>query len=442
MYRKYIRFIIEKYEHLFYNKFGDDMRQIYLCIDLKTFYASVECVERGLDPFQTDLIVADPSRANGAICLAITPKMKSRGIPNRCRVYEIPEDVKPIVAKPRMKKYIEYSARIYGIYLKYVDSGDIHVYSIDEAFLDVTNYLHYYHMSGVELAKTIMNDIYQTTGIFATAGIGTNLYLAKIALDILAKHKEDGIAYLDEKLYQELLWDHLPLTDFWQIAGGTERRLLKHNIRTMRDITLTNPNVLYKEFGINAELLIDHAYGKESCTIRDIKNYKPKSNSISMSQILYEDYDYRKVKIILSEMIDQLVGQLVIKGLFTRCVSVYIGYSKDIIPSLKYSVSFVEDTNQYTEILRAVLKEYDSRIEENVPIRRIGLSFGKTKKKSMEQMSLFQDINSKEKDTRLEKVTETIRDKFGKNSLLKAISYLPGATQKERNRLIGGHNAE
>ena len=427
---------------MFYNNFGDIMEHVYLCIDLKTFYASVECVERGLDPFKTDLIVADPSRASGAICLAITPKMKSRGISNRCRVYEIPKDVKPIVAKPRMKKYIEYSVKIYKIYLKYVDSMDIHVYSIDEAFLDVTNYLHYYHLTGVELAKKIMQDIYQSTGIFATAGVGTNLYLAKIALDIIAKHQEDGIGYLDEKLYQEQLLDHLPLTDFWQIAKGTERRLLKYNIKTMRDITLANPNTLYKEFGINAELLIDHAYGRESCTISDIKNYRPKANSLSMSQILYEDYDYLKAKIVLTEMVDQLVCQLVIKNLFTKHISVYIGYSKEKIPPLKYSVSFSESTNQYTEILHEVLVKYDFLIEKNVPVRRIGLFFGKLEKVKTEQISLFQDVQKKEKDRELEKVTNSIHNKFGKNSLLRAISYLPGATQKQRNRLIGGHNAE
>lgn len=418
------------------------MKKVYLCIDLKTFYASVECVERGLDPFETDLIVADPSRASGAICLAITPKMKNRGISNRCRVYEIPKEVKPIVAKPRMKKYIEYAARIYQIYLKYVHADDIHVYSIDEAFLDVTDYLHYYHSSEIELAKTIIQDIYKNVGICATAGIGTNLYLAKIALDIIAKHEEDGIGYLNEKLFQEKLWDHQPLTDFWQIAGGTFRRLQKHHITTMRDITCTNPVILYKEFGINAELLIDHAFGRESCTIADIKKYRPKAKSFSNSQILYQDYPAYKAKIVLSEMIDQLVGQLIIQDYFTSHISVYIGYSKDVIPSLKYSVSFATPTRQYTEILRSVLKEYDSRIDEGTPIRRIGLSFARLEKTKYEQLNLFQSMEKKERDVQLEKATYLIRNKFGKNALLKAISYLPGATQKERNRLVGGHNAE
>ena len=418
------------------------MEKVYLCIDLKTFYASVECVERGLDPFETDLIVADPSRAIGAICLAITPKMKKRGISNRCRVYEIPKEVKPIVAKPRMKKYIEYAARIYQVYLKYVQTNDIHVYSIDEAFLDVTNYLHYNQSTGIELAKTIIQDIYQTVGICATAGIGTNLYLAKIALDMIAKHEEDGIGYLNEKLFQEKLWDHQPLTDFWQIAGGTFRRLQKYHITTMRDITCTNPAILYKEFGINAELLIDHAFGRESCTIADIKKYRPKAKSFSNSQILYQDYPAYKAKIVLSEMIDQLVGQLIIQDYFTSHISVYIGYSKDIIPALKYSVSFSNPTRQYTEILRAVLKEYDVRIDEGTPIRRIGISFARLEKKKYEQLDLFQNIDKNERDVQLEKATYLIRNKFGKNAILKAISYLPGATQKERNHLVGGHNAE
>ncbi len=433
---------IEKHKRMFYNNFGDYMEKVYLCIDLKTFYASVECVERGLDPFKTDLIVADPSRASGAICLAITPKMKSRGISNRCRVYEIPKNVKPIVAKPRMKKYIEYASRIYQIYLKYVHADDIHVYSIDEAFLDVTNYLHYYHSSGIQLAKMIIRDIYQNIGICATAGIGTNLYLAKIALDIIAKHEENGIGYLNERLFQEKLWDYQPLTDFWQIAGGTYRRLQKYNISTMRDITLINPNVLYKDFGINAELIIDHAYGRESCTIADIKKYRPKTKSFSHSQILYQNYSYQKAKIVLSEMLDQLVGQLIIKDYFVRQISVYIGYSKDIIPALKFSVSFSSPTRQYTEILRAVLSEYDKRIDEGTSIRRIGISFGKLEKKKFEQLNLFHNKENADNDLQLEKVTSLIRYKFGKNALLKAISYLPGATQRERNRLIGGHNAE
>lgn len=278
-----------------------NMQRTYLCIDLKTFYASVECVERHLDPFNTNLVVADPSRGKGAICLAISPKMKMLGIKNRCRIYEIPPTVKYIVALPRMKKYIEYSANIYAIYLKYFAKEDIHVYSIDEAFMDATNYLKMYNMTAVELAQTIIKDIFNTYGITATAGIGTNMYLTKIALDITAKHSSTNIGYLDEEKYKNELWHHKPLTDFWQIGNGIERRLNKMRIFDMYDIAHAEQKKLYKEFGVNAEYLIDHSWGKESCTIADIKAYKPKTNSISNSQILFEDYSFEKARLVLKE---------------------------------------------------------------------------------------------------------------------------------------------
>ena len=417
------------------------MNKVYLCIDLKTFYASVECVERGLDPFKTDLIVADPSRCTGAICLAISPKMKQRGIKNRCRVYEIPKNIKPIVAKPRMKKYIEYSLNIYSIYLKYISSEDIHVYSIDEAFLDVTDYLKVYKKTPEELAKTIMEDIYRNTGITATAGIGTNLYLAKIALDIISKHSKTNIGYLDENLYKEKLWFHEPLTDFWQIGPGIERRLKKYNIHTMYDITKTNENILYKEFGINARYLIDHSYGIEPCTIKDIKSYKPKQTSLSNSQILYQDYDYKKAKIVLTEMIDTLLGRLVITNKITSHISVYIGYSKDIIPALKFSINIKEGTDSYTKILRSVLEKYNSLIEEKTPIRRIGISFNKLEEKKYEQINLFRE-KKESNDYKIQTIMNDIKNRFGKNSILRAISLKDGATTIERNKLIGGHNAE
>ncbi len=276
----------------------------YFCIDLKTFYASVECVERGLDPFQTNLVVADPSRGRGAICLAISPRMKMLGVKNRCRIYEIPPNIKYIIAVPRMKKYIEYSANVYGIYLKYFSKDDIHVYSVDEAFMDVTNYLAMYKKTPVELAKMVIKDIFNTFGITATAGIGTNLYLTKIALDISAKHSVENIGYLDETLYKKTLWNHRPLSDFWQIGRGIERRLNKMGIYDMQGVAACDERKLYKEFGINAKYLIDHAWGKESCTIQDIKAYKPKSNSISNNQILFEDYPFEKARLVLKEMVE------------------------------------------------------------------------------------------------------------------------------------------
>ena len=418
------------------------MNKLYFCIDLKTFYASVECIERGLDPFKTDLIVADPSRCNGAICLAISPKMKKRGIKNRCRVYEIPKNIKPIVAKPRMRKYMEYSAKVYSIYLKYISKNDIHVYSIDEAFLDVTTYLKLYNNKPLTLAKKILNDIYNTTGITATVGIGTNLYLAKIALDIIAKHSNTLIGFLNEELYKEKLWHYQPLTDFWQINIGTLNRLKKHHLKDMYDIAHCNPNILYKEFGIKAEYLIDHANGIEPCTIKDIKNYKPKSNSISNSQILYEDYDYKKARIVLIEMLDTLLTRLIVKNLYTKNVSIYIGYSKDIIPALKYSINLKESTNNYTYLLKLIKEEYDYRINEEFPIRRIGLSFNKLEEKKYEQLNIFSNVERELKEKEINIIMSDIKNKFGKNSILRAISLSPGATARERNKLIGGHNAE
>ena len=412
----------------------------YICIDLKTFFASVECVERGLDPFKTDLIVADIARSKGAICLAISPKMKERGIKNRCRVYEIPRDVKPIVAKPRMKKYIEYAAKIYGIYLDYFSKEDIFVYSIDEVFIDATTYLKAYKKNEVCLAKDIIEDIYRRTGICATAGIGTNMYLAKIALDILSKHNKSHIGYLNEKLYKEKLWEHRPISDFWQVGKGIESRLYKHHLKTMKDVASCNPNILYKEFGINAEILIDHSLGKESCTLKEIKEYKPKSSSISHSQILFRNYNYKETRVVLIEMIDALVLELVSKDLYTSNISVFIGFSKEENGGIKFSFN-CDQTNSYEKILKNILDEYDYRIMEDCKIRRIGLSFNSLDNKKYEQLNLFEKMDSNE-ETVLEKTINNIKNRFGKNSILRCISLDSNGTMKQRNKYIGGHNAE
>ena len=417
-----------------------EMDKVYFCIDLKTFYASVECVERGLDPFNTDLIVADKERGKGSICLAISPKMKKRGIRNRCRVFEIPAYVHPIVAKPRMKKYIEYSALIYKIYLKYISKEDIHVYSIDEAFLDVTNYLKMYKMSPTSLAKTILKDIYDSTGITASAGIGTNLYLAKIALDIIAKHDKSNIAVLNEQRYRELLWHHIPLSDFWQIGIGTQRRLNKLHLKDMYDVVHADEKVLYKEFGVNARYLIDHAKGIEPVTIADIKRYKPKSNSISNSQVLFKDYSMDKARIVLIEMIESLVLQLVSKNLVTNSIGFIIGYSKDIASPLKVSKRFNIATSSYKKILDILLTEYDYQVRSDLMIRKIGIWFS-VSEKCYEQLDLF-SLESEDNDNIIEKTMLFIKNKFGKDSIMRGISYVDGATQIMRNKLIGGHNAE
>ena len=413
----------------------------YLCIDLKTFYASVECVERKLDPFSTNLVVADETRGKGTICLAVSPKMKMLGVKNRCRLYEIPPNIKYIIAKPRMKKYIEYSANIYAIYLKYLSKDDIYVYSIDEAFLDVTNYLKLYKMDEIELAKTILKDIYNTYGLTATVGIGTNLYLAKVALDIMSKHTPTNIGYLDEELYKRKLWHHKPLTDFWQIGRGIEARLNKKRIYDMYDIAHTNPKILYKEFGVNAEFLIDHSWGKETCTIKDIKNYKTKNVSISNSQVLFEDYSFENARLVLKEMVELNSIKLVEKNLITDTISLYIGYSKNIINSTGGSMKLANYTNTYSDLMAYFLKLYDSTTNKTVPIRRIGVSFNRLVSDEAQQLSLFENQEKITKERKIELAISNIKQKLGKNAIVRGMDLENGATTILRNKLIGGHNA-
>ncbi len=417
------------------------MQDIYLCIDLKTFYASVECVERGLDPFSTNLIVADPSRGKGSICLAVSPKMKMLGVKNRCRVFEIPPNVNYITAMPRMKKYIEYSANIYGIYLKYFSKEDIHVYSIDEAFIDVTHYLKMYNMNAIELAKTVIKNIYDKYKITATAGIGTNLYLAKIALDITAKHSADNIGYLNEEKYINELWQHKPLTDFWQVGRGIEKRLNKMGLYNMHDIAHCEQKRLYKEFGINAELLIDHAWGKESCKMEDIKKYKPKNNSISNSQVLFKDYSFEKARLLVKEMVELGSLRLVEKNLMTKTVSLYIGYSKNVINATGGTEHTLNYTNSYTELTKAFLRIYDKTTNRKAPIRRIGISFANVIEEPGVQLNLFVDQEKMEKERKLEGAIIGIKNKLGKNSILRGMNLEEDANTIMRNKLIGGHNS-
>lgn len=416
------------------------MQKYYLCIDLKTFYASVECVERGLDPFNTNLVVADPTRGKGTICLAISPKMKMLGVKNRCRIFEIPPTIKYIIATPRMKKYIEYSANIYAIYLKYFAKEDIHVYSIDEAFMDVTKYLKLYKLNPIELAKKIIKDIFKTYGITATAGIGTNMYLAKIALDITAKHNPNNIGYLDEEKYKKELWYHKPLSDFWQIGKGIERRLNKMRIFNMYDIAHTEQKRLYKEFGVNAEYLIDHSWGKESCTIADIKAYKPKTNSITNSQILFEDYSFVKARLVLKEMVELGSLRLIESNLVTGTISLYIGYSKNIIKATGGTRKLSNHTNTYSELLKAFLEIYDKTTDKSVAIRRIGVNFANVIETENVQLSLFKDQEKIDEERKLELAMCSIKNKMGKNAIIRGMDLEEGATTMMRNKLIGGHN--
>lgn len=416
--------------------------RIYLCIDLKSFYASVECVERGLNPMTAKLAVADPERGKGTICLAISPAMKALGIPNRCRVYQIPKNVEYIMAPPRMKLYIEYSADIYAIYLKYIAKEDIHVYSIDEAFIDVTDYLGMYEMSAKELALCIMEDIKYSTGITATAGIGTNLYLAKVALDILAKNDNDNIAYLDEELYRKKMWNHKPIKDFWRVGEGVAKRLSKVGIMTMEDVAKADEKVLYKIFGVDAELLIDHAWGRESTTMADIKSYKPKSKSLSSSQVLLRDYGYEEGMLILKEMTDSLCLDMLERGLVTESLSVSIGYSFEYgHDSSTGTQQMTVCTNLYDFIIPYAVNLYERIADKNIPIRKISITFNNVKDELYEQYDLFTNPINARNEKNLQRAVLNIKSRFGKNAVLRGRDLLESGTAMERNRQIGGHRS-
>ena len=496
--------------------------RIYATIDLKSFYASVECVERGLNPMTTHLVVADAARSEKTICLAVSPSLKAYGIPGRARLFEVVQRVKEInserkwaaphhqlegascdvyalkrypelaldyiAAVPRMALYLEYSARIYRVYLKYIAPEDIHVYSIDEVFLDLTDYLHTYHKTARELVKTIIQDIYQTTGITATAGLGTNLYLSKVAMDIMAKRTpadEDGvrIAELDEIRYRRELWTHRPITDFWRVGKGYARKLEEKGLYTMGDIArcslgtaqdFHNEDLLYKLFGINAELLIDHAWGYEPCTMADIKAYKPERSSVGSGQVLHTPYTYEKAKLVVQEMTELLVLDLVEKQLLTNQIVLTVGYDIDN-PQYHGDVTIdyygrkvpkhahgTENLAQYTSsarlIVSAMMQLYERIVDKNLMVRRVNLTAGNIIEaqklaepvKAPAQMSLFQEEDSQktadetealEKEKQLQQAVVALRQKFGKNAVLKGINLEEGATAQERNRQIGGHKA-
>ena len=483
--------------------------RVYACIDLKSFYASVECVERKLNSITTNLVVADIERTEKTICLAVSPSLKSYGIPGRARLFEVIKKVDEInntrlkkinkfikssynndeiklnpylkldyiIAKPRMSLYMEYSAKIYSIYLKYVSSDDIYSYSIDEVFMDITSYLKYNKMTKEEMITKIILDIYNETGITATGGIGTNLYLAKVAMDIMSKHTNPNrdnvrIAYLDEISYRKLLWNHMPLTDFWRVGRGYAETLNKNKLYTMGDIarcSINNEELLYKLFGVNAEILIDHAWGYEPCTIKDIKNYKSESSSISIGQVLKRPYDYLETKIIVMEMVDNLILSLIDKNLYTNKISLTINYDSDnlnnnYIGEIKkdyYGRNVPKEThgtidiNHYTCSSKIISEKvealYKKIMKSNLLSRRITiaflnvLTFDEVKKKEVRQLDLFSNIEidtkEEDKDKDISKAVLKIKKKYGKNALLKGINLMDSATGKERNEEIGGHHA-
>ena len=420
-------------------------KSVIICIDLKSFYASVECVERGLDPFKTNLVVADPTRSKSTICLAITPAMKALGIRNRCRIHEIPENIEYITAMPRMQLYIDYSAKIYGIYLRYVSKEDIHVYSVDECFIDVTNYLSLYHLSEKEMALELMKAVMDETGITATAGVGTNLYLAKIAMDIVAKHVDDHIGILDEFSYREQLWNHTPLNDFWRIGSRTEKKLAGYGIHTMGDIamaSLTSEDWLYKMFGIDAELLIDHAWGYETCRMRDIKNYHSEEHSLSNGQVLMRNYTFEEAEVIVREMTDNLVLNLFEKGMVTNSVTLWIAYDHRYEhEASKGTVKLSKPTNSSHKIIEAVEELYQKITDRHTGIRRLDVCANRIAPESYIQYSLFDDPIQTDKERHLQEAVLSVKQRYGKNAIMRGSNLLECSTYRERNNQIGGHRA-
>lgn len=497
------------------------MEKTYIAIDLKSFYASVECVERGLDPLKTNLVVADNSRTEKTICLAVSPSLKKYGISGRARLFEVIQAVKSInksrlqkakkftgksyddnelennpnleldyiVATPQMARYMEISTKVFGIYMNYVSSEDMHVYSVDEVFIDCTNYLKYYGISARELAMKMILDVLKETGITATAGIGTNMYLCKIAMDVEAKHiapDKNGvrIAELNEMSYREKMWNHRPLTDFWRIGNGYAKKLEQNGMYTMGDVaqcSVYNEEKLYKMFGINAELLIDHAWGWEPCTIKEVKSYRPSNSSLCSGQVLLSPYTFEKARIVLREMADAMALDLVAKGLTADQLVLTVNYDRENMTNEKimadYKGEFVVDhygrtvpkpahgtgnigkhTSSARLIINTALKIYDSTVNKNLLIRKLNISANhvlpenETEESFCEQLDMFTDYTKLleqrekekeffQKEKKIQKTTIAIKEKYGKNALLKGVNFSDGATAKERNAQIGGHKA-
>ncbi len=412
-----------------------------ICIDLRSFYASVECVLRGLDPEKVNLVVADKSRGEGSIVLAVSPHIKKYGVKSRCRIYSLPKNLDIIYAKPRMKKYIEFSTIIYNIYLRYVSKEDIHVYSIDEAFIDLGPYLKYYNLTPKELSRKILDDIYKETKLSAVCGIGENMFLAKVALDILAKHEEGGIAHLDQESLKEKIWNHKPITDIWGIGSGISKRLAKHKIYSLGDIAKMDLKVLEKEFGIVGVELYEHAYGIERTTVQEARLYIPEETSLGNGQVLFEDYNYQDAYIIVLETVDQIATELVTKKLTCELIAISIGYSKQYGGGFSKQMTLPRKTNSRNELVKAFKKLYFDNVE-NIPLRRIDIRVGKLSSEDYSQIDLFTDQQQEKKEHALYQTLGTIKEKYGKSSVSLAVSGTEKGTLLKRNKLIGGHNAE
>ena len=411
-------------------------QHVYFVIDMKSFYASVECALRGLDPLEARLVVADNERTDKTICLAVSPALKKLGVKNRCRLFEVPKEYNAIIACPRMETYMDYCAKIYSIYLDYLSKDDIHVYSVDECFLDVTSFLKTHKMRAKAFALHLIKRINDELHIPATAGIGSNMYLAKVALDIQAKKSTDGIGWLDEAKFIKTLSNHTPITDFWRISTGTARRLAKYGVYDMEGIRNLDEDILYKEFGIDAELLIDHAKGIEPCLMKHVKEYKGRTKSISSSQILASSYGYNDALIVTKEMIQDGCYILARRKLVTN--SIIVIYNYEDFDSTHARVKLSVNTNIYKYMIDPIIDECKKVLDKKKKVKRISYSFNAFDDK-MESYDLFTDLNEVEKEKKLRDSIILIQNKYGNNALLKGIDYTSSATQIERNELIGGH---
>lgn len=449
----------------------------YCCIDLKSFYASVECTDRGWNPYEKRLVVADPERGEKTICLAVSPALKALGVPGRCRVFEIPKGIEYTKAKPRMRRYMEVSAQIVATYLEFVSAADLHVYSIDECFIDLTPYLALYKTSAKDLVNQLRDAVFERTKITATAGIGPNLFLAKVALDVTAKHADDNIGILDAQSFRKIIWPHRPITDIWQIGHGIARRLERFGIRDLEGVAHADIDLLYKEFGANAEFLIDHAWGIEPCTIAEIKAYEPETTSIGNGQVLPCDYTFEEGRMILREMVDETVLDLVDKHLVTSHLSLHVGYGKDDGSADREDSETKDDfadighrgdnstkgnlanarrkhdshvsvskklgiaTNSFNKLAKLFDELYCEKVDQMRPIRRFNLACGHLEPEEYATYDLFTDVAAEEEERARQDALLEIKHKFGKDAVMRGTSYKEKARGLERTHQVGGHHA-
>lgn len=428
-----------------------DTGHVYLCIDLKSFYASVECADLGLDPFKTNLVVADTSRGPGTICLALSPAIKACGLSGRPRLFQIPKNIRYRAIRPHMRRYMEVSAQIYSIYLRFIAKEDIHVYSIDECFIDATPYLALYQTDGAGLARMLMDTVYAETRICATAGVGTNLFLAKVALDILAKHEPSHIGVLDGPTFRQKIWHHRPVTDIWQVGPGIARRLARLGAYDLAGVVAIDEATLRREFGVNAVHLAEHARGIENCTIGQIQAYEPQQHSISVGQVLTHPYTADEALTVVREMVDEGVLGLIGKGLACGHVSLWVGYHMDVTdwelacvrrgPHAAASHKLAAHTSSREALMREVERLFAEVVDTRRKVKRLSIGLGALISQSLAEPTLFVDVQAEETERRLVATTLAVKQRFGKNAIIRGRSFREEATGRDRNAQVGGHHA-